>query len=129
MRKRSTMKRILVVDDQQDIRELVRMTLEIDGHEVHEAINGHAALQLAGQLAPDLMLLDVMMSGGIDGLDVCRRIKQQGGAGTPPHMKVVMLSALGMKAEQRTGLAAGADGYLTKPFSPRELLAVVARMA
>lgn len=123
------MKRILVVDDQQDIRELVRMTLEIDGHEVHEADNGLAALRLASQLSPDLMLLDVMMPGGLDGLDVCRRIKQQGGSGVPSHMKVVMLSALGMKSDQRTGLAAGADGYLTKPFSPRELLAVVARMA
>lgn len=124
------MKRILVVDDQQDIRELVRMTLEIDGHEVHEADNGQAALRLAGQLSPDLMLLDVMMPGGLDGLDVCRRIKQQaGGGGAPAQMKVVMLSACGMKADQRAGLAAGADGYLTKPFSPRELLAVVARMA
>lgn len=122
------MKRILVVDDQQDIRELVRMTLEIDGHEVHEADNGQAALKLAGELAPDLMLLDVMMPGSLDGLDVCRRIKQHSGSGAPAHMKVVMLSALAMKADQRSGLAAGADGYLAKPFSPRELLAVVARM-
>ncbi|MDT7835724.1 response regulator transcription factor [Aquabacterium sp. OR-4] len=123
------MKRILVVDDQQDIRELVRMTLETGGHEVHEAANGSAALRLAGQLAPDLVLLDVMMPGSLDGLDVCRCLKQPGGDGAPPRMKVVMLSACHATSDQHAGLAAGADGYLAKPFSPRALLALVSSLA
>lgn len=120
------MKRILIVDDQEDIRELVRMTLEIDGHEVHEAADGADALQMAARCRPDLVLLDIMMPGGIDGLGVCRTLRQQGTGGRP---RVVMLSARGQKNDQQAGLQAGADAYLVKPFSPRELLQVVTRLA
>jgi DNA-binding response OmpR family regulator len=120
------MKRILVVDDQEDIRELVRMTLELDGYEVHEAENGDLGLQAVSRLQPDLMLLDVMMPGSLDGLGVCRAVRR-----APPSRKlrIVMLSAKGQKADQQAGLDAGADAYLAKPFSPRELLQVVSRMA
>ena len=119
------MKRILIVDDQQDIRELVRMTLEMDGYQVHEAGDGETGLQMAARVSPDLMLLDVMMPGAIDGLDVCRRIRADLGR---RKTKVVMLSARGQPSDHKAGLDAGADAYLSKPFSPRQLLQIVSTM-
>ena len=119
------MKRILIVDDQQEIRELVRMTLEIDGYEVHEADNGDNGLQLASRVAPDLVLLDLMMPGTLDGLGVCRRIRADAAR---RRTKVVMLSGRSEPADQKAGLEAGVDAYLSKPFSPRQLLQVVSQM-
>ena len=119
------MKRILIVDDQPDIRELVRMTLEMDGYEVHEAGDGDTGLQMAGRVAPDLMLLDVMMPGRLDGLGVCRTIKADAAR---RRLKVVMLSARGQQNDVDAGMQAGADAYLSKPFSPRQLLQLVSRM-
>jgi DNA-binding response OmpR family regulator len=119
------MKRILIVDDHQDIRELVRMTLEVDGYEVHEAADGDAGLREAARTNPDLMLLDVMMPGSLDGLGVCRKLRADA---SRRRMKVVMLSARGQAADRKAGLEAGADAYLCKPFSPRQLLQVVSRM-
>jgi DNA-binding response OmpR family regulator len=119
------MKRILIVDDQPDIRELVRMTLEMDGYEVHEADNGDNGLQVASRVAPDLVLLDVMMPGTMDGLGVCRRIRADAAR---RRTKVVMLSARSQPADHKAGLEAGADAYLSKPFSPRQLLQVVSQM-
>lgn len=119
------MKRILIVDDQPEIRELVRMTLELDGHEILEAENGDSALQMSRRLSPDLMLLDVMMPGSMDGLAVCRAVRADPrGRAT----KIVMLSARGQQADRQAGMSAGADAYLTKPFSPRNLLDLVGRM-
>ena len=118
------MKRILIVEDQPDIRELIQMSLESGEFEIHEAENGDMALQMAAQLSPDLMLLDVMMPGSLDGLAVCQRIK------TDPARKrtrIVMLSARSQAADRQAGLKAGADDYLVKPFSPRQLLQVVRR--
>lgn len=119
------MPRILIVEDQADIRELVRMTLELERFEVEEAPDGDSALVLAARRPPDLMLLDVMMPGTVDGLGVCQRIKADA---RQRRTKVVMLSARGSDADRQAGLRAGADAYLTKPFSPRELLQVVARV-
>ena len=119
------MKRILIVDDQPEIRELVRMTLEMEGHEIHEADRGDTALTMARQLTPDLLLLDVMMPGTLDGLAVCRAIKADA---RHKATKVVILSARGQQDDRQAGLSAGADAYLTKPFSPRNLLAMVDRM-
>ena len=118
------MKQIPIVEDQADIRDLVRMTLEMGGYDVHEAPDGQAALQMVDRVAPDLMLLDVMMPGGIDGLEVCRRIRAN-----PRHRrtKILMLSARDQATDRRAGKDAGADDYLTKPFSPRELLQAVTR--
>lgn len=121
----SAMKRILIVDDQPDLRELVRMTLEIDGHEVHEAEDGPSALQAVRRLAPELVMLDVMMPGGMDGLAVCRALRADP---TRRRTRVVMLSARGQKVDIEAGRAAGADAYLAKPFSPRQLLDVVSRL-
>lgn len=116
------MKRVLIVEDQEDIRELIRLTLELEDFDIHEADNGDAGLALAQAVAPDVMLLDVMMPGRLDGIAVCREIKAD------PDMqkiKVVILSAKGQESDRLQGQQAGADGYLTKPFSPKQLLSVV----
>ena len=118
------MQRVLIVEDQPDIRKLIRMTLEFEAYEIIEAPDGEQGLRLAIELLPDLMLLDVMMPGGIDGLEVCRRIRAN-----PRHRrtKILMLSARDQATDRRAGKDAGADDYLTKPFSPRELLQAVTR--
>jgi CheY-like chemotaxis protein len=121
----TAMKRILIVEDQPDIRELVRMTLEMEDFEVHEAENGDIGLQMAARLLPDLMLLDVMMPGSVDGLGVCQRIKADAAG---KRTKVVMLSARNQEADRQAGRKAGADAYLGKPFSPRQLLDVIGRV-
>lgn len=111
--------RILIVDDQPDIRKLVRMTLELGDFVVHEAGDGAEALQQAGALRPDLILLDVMMPGDLNGYQVCERIRQD-----PVLAKtlVVMLTARGQARDMEAGEAAGANGYLVKPFSPLDLI-------
>jgi DNA-binding response OmpR family regulator len=119
------MKRILIVEDQPDIRELVRMTLEMEDFEVHEAENGDIGLQMAARFSPDLILLDVMMPGSVDGLGVCERIKSDVAR---RRTKVVMLSARNQEADRQAGRKAGADAYLSKPFSPRQLLDVIGRV-
>lgn len=118
------MKRILIVEDQADIRELIRMTLEIEDFDIHEAENGDQGLSAARQLKPDLILLDVMMPGTLDGFAVCAHIKADPAL---KRMKVVILSAKGQDHDKQQGKLVGADGYLTKPFSPRQLLDVVSR--
>ncbi|MBI2734349.1 MAG: response regulator [Aquabacterium sp.] len=118
------MKRVLIVEDQADIRELIRMTLEIEDLDIHEAENGDIGLQMARQLKPDLVLLDVMMPGSLDGFAVCSHIKSDASL---KRMKVVILSAKGQDSDKQQGKQAGADGYLTKPFSPRQLLEVVGK--
>jgi DNA-binding response OmpR family regulator len=120
------MKRILIVDDQQDIRELIRMTLEMEDFEIFEAVNGDEGLKSALQIQPDLILLDVMMPGSIDGVEVCRRIRADA---RTKRAKVLMLSAKAQPADKAAGLQAGANDYLLKPFSPRQLLDQVMRMA
>ncbi len=112
-------KRILIVDDQPEVRELVSVTLKVDDFQIYEAENGRQALELATEKRPDLVILDVMMPGGLDGYEVCRRLKRN------PITKscvVLMLTAREKKVDRKTGFDAGADGYFTKPFSPLELL-------
>ncbi|MBI5256746.1 MAG: response regulator [Burkholderiales bacterium] len=119
------MKRVLIVEDQPEIRELIQMTLEFENFEIHEAANGDAALQMVGQIKPDLLLLDVMMPGSVNGLGVCQQVKAD------PQLKrskVVMLSARSQASDRQAGLAAGADAYLCKPFSPRELLQLISKL-
>jgi DNA-binding response OmpR family regulator len=119
------MKRVLIVEDQPEIRELIHMTLEFENYELHEAPNGDAALQMIEKVKPDLLLLDVMMPGSLNGLELCKRVKAD-----PNHKKakVVMLSARSQASDRQAGLTAGADAYLSKPFSPRELLQLITRM-
>ena len=108
---------VLVVDDDDAIRGVVRTVLEADSFEVVEAADGQAALMLLDAIngrGPDVVVLDLMMPG-IDGIEVCRRIDHD-------RMKVVMLSARDDAESRQRAQDAGADGYLTKPFSAIELL-------
>lgn len=116
------MKKILIVEDNADIRRLVRMTLESADYEILEAIDGESGLHLAQTTWPDLVLLDVMMPGDIDGLDVCRQIRQNPDLS---KIRVVLLTARGQAKDRESGLAAGADAYLAKPFSPLQLIDTV----
>jgi two-component system, OmpR family, phosphate regulon response regulator PhoB len=116
------MKKILIVEDNADIRRLVRMTLESADHEILEATDGESGLHLAQVIRPDLVLLDVMMPGDIDGLEVCRQIRQSADL---TDIRVVLLTARGQIKDREAGLAAGANAYLAKPFSPLQLIDTV----
>jgi DNA-binding response OmpR family regulator len=120
------MKKILIVDDHADIRRLIRMTLEFEDYDVREAADGEAALALAREFQPDLVLLDVMMPGAINGLDVCRQLRAERGTGVGP--RVIMLSARGQASDREAGLQAGADTYLVKPFSPLQLISCIGEL-
>jgi two-component system, OmpR family, phosphate regulon response regulator PhoB len=112
---------ILIVDDEPPILDLVRFTLEDADVRVVEATDGAEALILAHRVHPDLILLDVHMPK-LSGLEVCRRLRREAAfAGT----RIVMLTAAGQEADRDRGREAGADEYLTKPFSPLALLALV----
>jgi DNA-binding response OmpR family regulator len=111
--------RVLVVDDDVNVRDVVRRYLEHAGYQVTLAGDGEAALTLAAQTQPDLVVLDLMLPG-IDGLEVCRRLRDR------TAVPVVMLTALGEEEDRIAGLSIGADDYVTKPFSPRELVLRVA---
>jgi CheY-like chemotaxis protein len=95
------------------------MTLELTDSEIHEAVDGASALVLIERLRPELVLLDVMMPGACDGYQVCERIKRDAELAST---QVVLLTARGQAGDIATGRAAGADGYLVKPFSPLELI-------
>ncbi len=113
--------RILVVDDEEDILELVRYNLVKEGYQVSGTLTGEDALKKARSEAFDLIVLDLMLPG-IDGLEVTKKLKgNQKTANTP----IVMLTAKGEEADIVTGLELGADDYITKPFSPRVLVARV----
>ena len=112
---------ILVVDDEPSIVELVRFTLEDADVRVVEASDGAEALILARRVKPDLVLLDVQMPR-LDGLEVCRQLRREPAFARTP---IIMLTASGQQADRSRGLGAGADEYLTKPFSPLALLALV----
>jgi DNA-binding response OmpR family regulator len=111
---------VLVVDDDEMIRRLVRAVLEADEFEVAEARDGQIALQLASETEPAVVVLDVMMPG-LDGVEVCRRLDHS-------KVKVVVLTARDDPKLEAEAKAAGADAFLTKPFSPMELLDLVAEL-
>lgn len=110
---------ILVVEDEEDIRELLRYNLEKEGYQVSCAVTGEEALQAVRRRPPDLILLDLMLPG-MDGLEVCRSLKAEP---QTRRLPLVMLTAKGEEADIVAGLELGADDYVTKPFSPRVLLA------
>jgi DNA-binding response OmpR family regulator len=112
---------VLIVDDEPNIVQLVRITLEDNRVQVLEAADGTTALDRAAAFHPDLVLLDVDLPD-VSGLEICRKLKQD------PQLartKVVMLTAAAQREDVARGLAAGADEYLTKPFSPVRLLSLV----
>lgn len=111
--------RILVVDDEEDILELIRHNLSKEGYDIICAQSGEDALKSAVRTAFDLMILDLMLPG-VDGLEVAKRLK---GDPDTRHIPIIMLTAKGEEADVVTGLELGADDYITKPFSPRVLLA------
>jgi two-component system, OmpR family, alkaline phosphatase synthesis response regulator PhoP len=111
--------KILVVDDEEDILELVRYNLVREGYTVVCAASGEEALKVADAEPVDLVILDLMLPG-IDGLEVARRLKRNAGTREIP---IVMLTAKGEEADVVAGLELGADDYVTKPFSPRILIA------
>jgi len=114
-------KSVLVVDDEPDLAELVRYNLEKNGFKCDIAAGGEQALDALRKSAPDLVLLDLMLPG-VDGLDVLRRIRAQRSSAQLP---VILVTAKGGEADRIVGLELGADDYIVKPFSPRELVARV----
>jgi CheY-like chemotaxis protein len=119
------MQSMLIVDDQPDLRMLLRFTFADSGFEVREAADGEAALAACREAMPDVVLLDVMMPG-IDGFEVCRRLKADPLAS---NTIVVLMTASHQATERARAQSAGADLYFAKPFSPNELLKVVTAFA
>ncbi len=111
--------KVLIVDDEQAIVDLVRHHLEKEGLHCLEAHEGETALQLARTESPDLLVLDLMLQG-IDGLEICRLLRRER---TTANMAIIMLTAKAEEVDRVVGLEIGADDYLVKPFSPRELVA------
>jgi DNA-binding response OmpR family regulator len=110
--------RVLLVDDEPGVRRVLRPYLEAEGYEVAEATTGEQALDLVARVAPDVVILDVMLPG-IDGIEVLRRLR------TFSSVYVLMVTARADEVDKLVGLSVGADDYVTKPFSPREVVARV----
>ncbi|MGH2790782.1 MAG: response regulator transcription factor [Actinomycetota bacterium] len=121
------MSTVLVVEDDPDVRELIARKLAQAGFEVHTRQDGQAGLEATSEVAPDIVLLDVMMPR-LDGIEVCRRMRAEPSTASVP---VIMLTAKAQEADVDRGFGVGADDYIIKPFSPRELInrvqAVLAR--
>jgi len=113
------MKKILIVDDQVEVRELVDVTLRVGDHEILHAERGEQAVEIARREKPDLIIMDVSMPGEMDGLQATRAIK---GDPETRNCTVIILSAKGQETEIRQGFDAGADDYFVKPFSPLDLV-------
>ncbi len=116
---------VLIADDEPHIVSLVRATLEDEQVRIVEASDGLRAVELAEAERPDILLLDVHMPG-LDGFDVCRRLREDQRLA---RAKIIMLTAAAQAGDQARGFAAGADHYLTKPFSPVRLLSLVQTLA
>ncbi len=119
---RDAMKKILIVDDQEKVRILVRKTLSFGDYEILEAGTGQEAVDIARAEKPEVIIMDIMMPGSIDGLTATRLLKLD------PETKncfIVMLTAKGQQTDREKGFQAGADDYFAKPFRPRELIAKV----
>lgn len=115
------MAKILIAEDERDIRELINLTLTFSGHQVIAAANGQEAVNLARQELPDLIFMDVRMPK-MNGYEACTVIKADPALA---HIPVVFLSAKGQEAEVQTGIGLGAVDYILKPFSPDQLIECV----
>jgi DNA-binding response OmpR family regulator len=111
------MHKILIADDGEDIRELIQLTLEDEGYELYEAVDGNDALAKARAIIPDLIILDVMMPG-MTGYVVCEELKK---APATRGIYILFLTARGTALAQTSASTSGGDGYMTKPFEPAEL--------
>ncbi|MBN1595769.1 response regulator [candidate division FCPU426 bacterium] len=111
-------KKILIVDDEPAIGRLLKMTLSVEGYDVHTATSGFEALEQAASWKPQLVVLDVMMPG-LHGYDVCRKLKAESHT---KGIKIIFLTARGNPADVKEGFAVGGDDYIVKPFDPEELL-------
>jgi CheY-like chemotaxis protein len=120
-----TTSRILIVEDQADIRKLIRLTLTSKHWETFEAATGEEGLEQVRALRPDLLLLDVMMPGRLDGFELCEQLKRDPEFSAMP---IVLLTAHGQASDIERGKRVGASGYLTKPFSPLKLIDMVHSM-
>ena len=112
---------ILIVEDEREIAQLIQLTLEREGFSCYHCADGATALKVFQEQQPDVMILDLMLPG-LDGLEVCARVRQKPGVKDP---YILMLTARGEEIDRVIGLSTGADDYLVKPFSPRELVARV----
>lgn len=112
---------ILVIEDEKNILELLKFNLEKEGFRIHTASKGDTGLDLARKLKPNLVILDLMLPE-IDGLEICKVIKKNEATA---HIPIIMLTAKAQETDKIVGLELGADDYMTKPFSPRELVARV----
>jgi len=115
------MRRILIVDDEPNIILALELLMKKEGYEVRSVSDGEGALQAARDFRPDLILLDIMMPK-LDGYEVCQRIRSDAGL---KNISIIMLTAKGREIEREKGLALGADHYITKPFSTRQVVATV----
>jgi DNA-binding response OmpR family regulator len=111
--------KILIIEDDRDIVEMLEYNLSEAGYDTISALNGRDGVELAGKERPDLIILDIMLPI-IDGFEVCRMLKNDD---TVAHIPIVILSAKSQETDKIVGLELGADDYVTKPFSPRELIA------
>jgi DNA-binding response OmpR family regulator len=118
------MAKILIAEDERDIRDLIEFTLRYAGHEVVKAANGAEAVELAPQVRPDLILMDVRMPR-MTGYEACRALKD---IDDVKNIPVVFLSAKGQEIEMNTGLDAGAYDYILKPFAPDQLTARISEI-
>jgi len=113
------MKKILVVDDQKEVRELVEVTLRVGDYQILHAASGQEAVEIAREQHPDLIIMDLMMPGTMDGLEATKVIKAD------PETRqsiIIILTGKGQKDDREKGLEAGADHYFVKPFSPLDLI-------
>lgn len=117
-------KRILVVDDEPDLVEMVKMRLEANGYEVITAYDGKEALDKAHKENPDLMLLDLMLPK-IDGYKVCRMLKFDE---KYKHICIIMFTARAQESDEKIGMEVGADAYMVKPFEPQKLLSKIKKL-
>jgi len=113
------MQKILIVDDQLEVRELVEVTMRVGDYQILKAKSGEEAIEITKAEKPDLIIMDVMMPGGMDGMEATRILKNDP---ETKNCKIIMLTSKGQQIDKEKGFSAGADDYFTKPFSPLELI-------
>jgi DNA-binding response OmpR family regulator len=114
--------RIVIIEDDSDLRELERMSLELEGFEVHEADYGASGIRMVEVMQPDLVLMDVMMPGDLDGFQCCAQLRANP---RTEHIKIVMVTARTQVADRTRATESGAHAFVTKPFSPAKLIEIV----